>query len=167
MVVRVLALAVLAAGAGCATIQTMMPRETVLDPTDLPGGGRPLRDTCTMLAETAARQIPIQYRDQLRHSVALVAYQECIEVMVVMVSVAMVAGDTTQDGVDTVRDQLAGAESQYLVDTCDDQYRAYRFLRNPEGGYRAELVDTSVAEYDGWMDRCYRVLRPLSVAVER
>ena len=63
---------------------------------------------------------PIQYRNQLGQSVALVAYQECIEVLVVMVSVAMVAGDTTQDGVDTVRAQLAGADSQYLADTCDE-----------------------------------------------
>jgi hypothetical protein len=153
-------------GPGCQTLQTMLPQDTAPDPTSLPGGDGPLRDTCMMLANTAAQQIPIQYRDQLRQSVALVAYQECIEVMVVMVSVAMVAGDTTQDGVDTVRAELAGADSQYLADACDDQYRAYRFLRNPEGGYRAELVDTSVAEYDGWMDRCYRVLRPLSVAAE-
>ena len=118
-----------------------------------------------MLAETAAQQIPIQYRDQLGQSVALVAYQECIEIMVVMVSVAMVAGDTTQDGVHAVRAQLAGADSQALADTCDDHYRAWRFLRNPERGYENALQGSSAtAQYELWMDNCYRVLRPLSIA---
>ena len=163
-ILRFIASLLLLGGLGCQTIQTMLPQDTAPDPTNLPGGDGPLRDTCRELAETAAMQVPIQYRDQLRQSVALVAYQECIEVMVVMVSVAMVAGDTTQEGVETVEARIAGAESQYLADTCDDHYRAYRFLRNPNGGFRPELVDSSVAEYDGWMDRCYRVLRPLSIA---
>lgn len=163
-VLRFIASLLLLGGLGCQTIQTMLPQDTAPDPTNLPGGDGPLRETCLDLAETAAMQIPIQYRDQLRQSVALVAYQECIEVMVVMVSVAMVAGDTTREGVETVEARIAGAESQYLADTCDDHYRAYRFLTNPNGGFKAELVDSSVAEYDGWMDRCYRVLRPLSIA---
>ncbi len=164
-ILRLIASLLLLAGLGCTTIQTMLPQQTASDPTDLPGGELPLRATCTMLAATAAQQIPIQYRDQLSQSVALVAFQECIEVMVVMVSVAMVAGDTTQDGVDTVRAQLAGAESQYLADTCDDHFRAWRFLRNPDRGYENALEGASASsQYDGWMDRCYRVLRPLSAA---
>ena len=163
-ILRFIASLLLIGGLGCQTIQTMLPQDTAPDPTNLPGGDGPLRETCLELAKTAAMQIPIQYRDQLRQSVALVAYEECIEVMVVMVSVAMVAGDTTREGVETVEARIAGAESQFLADTCDDHYRAYRFLRNPNGGFRAELVDSSVAEYDGWMDRCYRVLQPLSIA---
>ena len=164
-ILRLIAFLLLLGGCGCQTIQTMLPQETAPDPTNLPGGDGPLRETCLMLADTATQQIPIQYRNQLGQSVALVAYQECIEVLVVMVSVAMVAGDTTQDGVDTVRAQLAGADSQYLADTCDDHFRAWRFLRNPDRGYEAALrgANTS-AQYDGWMDNCYRVLRPLSAA---
>lgn len=145
----------------------MVPQETAPDPTDLPGGDLPLRATCTRLAETAAQQIPIQYRNQLSQSVATVAYQECVEVMVVMVSVAMVAGDTTQDGVDVVRARLAGADAQQLADTCDEHFRAWRFLRDPERGYERALEGAGVSsQYDGWMDRCYRVLRPLSVVGE-
>ena len=118
-----------------------------------------------MLAETEAQQIPIQYRDQLSQSVALTAYQKCIEVMVVMVSVAMIAGDTTQDGLDVVRAQLTGAESQHLADTCDDHFQAWRFLLNPERGYENSLAGAGAgAHYDGWMELCYRVLRPLSIA---
>ena len=164
-ILRLIAFLLLLGGCGCQTIQTMLPQETAPDPTNLPGGDGPLRETCLMLADTATQQIPIQYRNQLGQSVALVAYQECIEVLVVMVSVAMVAGDTTQDGVDTVRAQLAGADSQYLADTCDDHFRAWRFLRNPDRGYEAALQGANTsAQYDGWMDNCYRVLRPLSAA---
>ena len=164
-ILRLIASLLLLGGLGCQTLQTMLPQDTAPDPTNLPGGDGPLTDTCLMLADTAAQQIPIQYRDQLGQSVALVAYQECIEVLVVMVSVAMVAGDTTQDGVDTVRAQLAGAESQVLADTCDDHFRSWRFLRNPEIGYLIALEGASASsQYDGWMDRCYRVLRPLSAA---
>ena len=154
-------------GLGCATIQTMIPRESANHPTDLPGGELPLRATCTVLATTAGQQIPIQYRDRLRQSVETIAYQECIQVLVVMVSVAMVEGDTTQDGVDTVRARLAGAESQYLADTCDEHFRAFSFLLNPERGYENALDGAGAsARYDEWMDRCYRVVRPLSVAGE-
>lgn len=154
-------------GLGCATIQTMIPQESATHPTDLPGGELPLRATCTVLAATAGQQIPIQYRDQLRQSVELVAYQECMQVLVVMVSVAMVGGDTTQEGVDRVRARLAGAESQYLADTCDEHFRAFSFLLNPERGYENALDGAGAsARYDEWMDRCYRVVRPLSVAGE-
>ena len=157
----------LLAGFGCATIQTMIPDDSVPHPTDLPGGEVPLRATCTVLANTAGQQIPIQYRDRLRQSVELVAYQECMQVLVVLVSVAMVDGDTTQDGVDRVRGRLAGAESQYLADTCDEHYRAFSFLLNPERGYENALDGAGMsARYDEWMDRCYRVVRPLSVAGE-
>ena len=155
-------------GLGCTTIQTMLPQDNAPHPTDLPGGELPLRPTCTMLAVTAAQQIPIQYRDQLRPSVELVAYQECMQVLVVMVSVAMVAGDTTQDGVESVQAQLAGAESQYLADTCDEHFRAFRFLLNPERGYENAFDGAGAsAQYDEWMDRCYRVVRPLSAAPTR
>lgn len=167
---RILRLApslLLLAGLGCTTIQTMLPQDSAPHPMDLPGGELPLRATCTVLATTAGQQIPIQYRDQLRHSVERVAYQECIQVLVVMVSVAMVEGDTTQDGVDVVRARLAGAESQYLADTCDEHYRAFNFLLNPERGYENALDGAGMsARYDDWMDRCYRVVRPLSVAGE-
>lgn len=157
----------LLAGFGCTTIQTMLPQDDTPHPADLPGGELPLRATCTVLATTAGQQIPIQYRDQLRHSVERVAYQECIQVLVVMVSVAMVDGDTTQEGVARVRAQLAGAESQYLADTCDEHFRAFRFLLNPERGYENALDGIGAeTQYDDWMDRCYRVVRPLSVAGE-
>ena len=157
----------LLAGSGCTTIQTMLPQDATAHPTDLPGGELPLRATCTVLANTAGQQIPIQYRDQLRQSVELVAYQECMQVMVVLVSVAMVEGDTTQDGVDRVRGRLAGAESQYLADTCDEHFRAFNFMLNPERGYENALDGAGMsARYDEWMDRCYRVVRPLSVAGE-
>ena len=157
----------LSAGLGCTTIQTMLPHDQQAHPTDLPGGELPLRATCTVLANTAGQQIPIQYRDQLRQSVELVAYQECMQVLVVLVSVAMMDGDTTQDGVDRVRGRLAGTESQYLADTCDEHYRAFSFLLNPERGYENALDGAGMsARYDEWMDRCYRVARPLSVAGE-
>ncbi len=142
----------------------MSPADDTPHPTDLPGGELPLRATCTVLAQTAAQQIPIQFRDQLRQSVELVAYQECMQVLVVMVSVAMNDGDDTQDGVDVVRARLAGAESQYLADTCDDHFRAFRFLLDPERGYENALAGAQESQYDEWMDRCYRVVRPLSVA---
>ncbi|MXW70730.1 MAG: hypothetical protein F4Z74_04660 [Acidobacteria bacterium] len=166
-ILRLIFALLLLAGSGCTTIQTLLPQDTAPDPTNLPGGDGPLRATCQELGETAVQQVPIQYRDRLGQSVALVAYQECIEVLVVMVSVAMVAGDTTQDGVDAVRAQLAGADSQYLADTCDDHFRSWRFLRNPEIGYLNALEGASAGnQYDGWMDRCYRVVRPLSVGGE-
>ena len=152
-------------GLACTTIQTMLPQDNTPHPTDLPGGELPLRATCTVLATTAGQQIPIQFRDQLRQSVELVAYQECMQVLVVMVSVAMVDGDDTQDGVDIVRARLAGAESQYLADTCDEHFRAFRFLLNPERGYENALDGAGASgQYDEWMDRCYRVVRPLSAA---
>ena len=155
----------LLAGSGCTTIQTMLPQDGAPHPTNLPGGELPLRATCTVLASTAGQQIPIQYRDQLRQSVELVAYQECMQVLVVLVSVAMVEGDTTQDGVDRIRGRLAGADSQDLADTCDEHYRAFSFLLNPERGYENALDGAGMsARYDEWMDRCYRVARPLSVA---
>lgn len=142
----------------------MLPQQISIDAAGLAGGDGPLRSECRILSANAARQIPIQFRDQLGPSVATVVFGECLEVLTVMVSVIMGAGDTTEDGVELLRVQLAGAESQYLADTCDDHYRAYRFLRDPESGYRATLDDASTAEYDGWMDRCYRVLRPMSAA---
>ena len=167
---RILRLAValcLLAGLGCTTIQTMLPQDSTPHPTDLPGGELPLRATCTVLAATAGQQIPIQYRDQLRQSVELAAYEECMQVMVVLVSVAMVEGDTTQDGVDRIRGRLDGADSQYLADTCDEHYRAFSFMLNPERGYENALDGAGMsARYDEWMDRCYRVVRPLSVAGE-
>ena len=157
----------LLAGLGCATIQTMLPEDSVPHPTNLPGGELPLRATCTVLATTAGQQVPIQYRDQLRQSVELVAYQECMQVLVVMVSVAMVEGDTTQDGVDVVRARTAGADAQYLTDSCDEHFRAFNFLLNPERGYENALDGAGMsARYDEWMDRCYRVLRPLSIIGE-
>ena len=164
MALRLFASLLFAAGFGCATLQTMIPQETSADAAVLPGGDGPLRSECRMLADTASRQIPIQFRDQLGPSVATIAFDECMGVLLVMVSVAMDSGDTTGEGVQAVRVQIAGAESQYLADTCDEHYRAYRFLRDPHGGYQAALDDATTAEYDGWMDRCYRVLRPLSLA---
>ena len=164
MALRLFAFLLVAAGSGCATLQTMIPQGTSVDAAVLPGGDGPLRSECRMLADTASRQIPIQFRDQLGASVATIAFDECMGVLLVMVSVAMDSGDTTGEGVDAVRAQIAGAESQYLADACDEHYRAYRFLRDPNGGYQAALDDATTAEYDGWMDRCYRVLRPLSIA---
>ena len=159
---RLIALLLCAGGLGC---QTMMPQAAVFDPTELPGGDGPLRATCTMLAGAAGQQIPIQFREQLRSAVEVTAYEECIEVMVVMVSVAMVSGDTTLEGVATVRENVADADSQYLADTCDDHFRTWRFLRNPERGYTGAVAGASVdPRYDGWMDRCYRILRPLSAS---
>ena len=162
---RFIAPLLLLGGLGCTTMQTMLPQDGAPHPTDLPGGELPLRATCTALATTAGQQIPLQYRNELRQSVELVAYQECMQVLVVMVSVAMVEGDTTQDGVDLVRGRLAGVESQYLADTCDEHFRAFSFLLNPERGYENALDGAGTsARYDEWMDRCYRVVRPLSVA---
>lgn len=91
-----------------------------------------------------------------------------MDVMSVLVSVAMENGDTTGDGLGTVRNGLAGLASESLTDTCDEHYPAWQALWVQEGRFRsldaAVIDDESLARYDFWMQRCRRVLRPVAAA---
>lgn len=151
---------------GCAT-QNVLSEPPRAEMQALPGGDLPLRQVCRGEASLAAQQIPIQFRDQLAQSVTVAAFGDCLNVLSVLVSVAMQAGDTTEDGLNRVFDEVGSAEAQVLVDSCDDHYRAYRLLRSEGDPMRilsgsAGAGETGTFEYDEWMDRCFRVLRPLS-----
>lgn len=91
-----------------------------------------------------------------------------MDVMSVLVSVAMENGDTTHDGLGTVRNGLAGLGSESLTDTCDEHYPAWQALWVQESRFRsldaAVIDDESLARYDFWMQRCRRALRPVAAA---
>ena len=130
----------------------------------LPGGSSPVHRLCQGHAEAAARHLPIQVRDSLSLSVSATAAEECVEVLAVLVSVAMETGDTTEEGLATVEEALSGAENQLLSDTCDEHYRAWQLLRTyrSRSGPPPEGTDLETRQYDGWMDRCFRVVLPIS-----
>lgn len=161
---RFVAALLLAAGFGCAA-RPMNPEEARAELARLPGGNLPVQQVCRAHSRTASQRIPIQFRDELGEAAVATALAECTEVLTVFVSVAMVAGDTTEAGLQVVRERITGAGSQELVDRCDEHYRAWQILASRDARFRITPSQGSVAEtrlYDGWMDRCFRVLRPLS-----
>ena len=112
-----------------------------------------------------ARQLPIRLRDEPAPTVTDTAFTECMDVLTVPVSVAMVEGDTTEDGPGTILDRVAGAESQDPVDAGDEHYRAWRLLLNRDDPLRVTPRtggEFETRQYEGRMDRCFRVLRPVS-----
>ena len=76
--------------------------------------------------------------------------------------------DTTDEGLGTVRNRLAGLDSESLTDTCDEHYEAWQALWVQEDGFRwldINILDEETeARYDYWMERCHRVLGPVAAA---
>ena len=143
----------------------MRPEQARVELNALPGGDGPVRFVCRAHSGMTVRQLPIQLRDELAPTVTDTAFTECMDVLTVLVSVAMVEGDTTEEGLGTILDRVAGAESQDLVDACDEHYRAWRLLLNRDDPLRVTPRtggEFETRQYEGWMDRCFRVLRPVS-----
>ncbi len=151
--------------AGCVTSMSMSPDQARAELQRLPGGDRPVRELCIEQAANAVRRLPIQVRASYRDVVTRSAGQDCVEVVTVLVSVAMEEGEATEAGLVRVREFLAGADAQFLSDTCDEHYRAWQLLRSYTGlaqpPNRGSALESQ--QYDGWMDRCFRVVRPLAL----
>lgn len=154
-------------GLGCASV-TMRAEHTTAELDRLPGRSDPVRTACRDQSEGAADRLPIQLRSETGPRATEAAFVDCMDVLSVFVSVAMDSGDTTGDGLGTVRNRLAGIESESLTDTCEEHYPAWQALWVQEGRFRSLDVnvvdDESLARYDSWMQRCRRVLRPAAAA---
>lgn len=157
----------LVAAFGCATA-AMRAEHTTAELDRLPGRSDPVRGACRDLSEGAVGRLPIQLRPETGPRAAEAAFVDCMDVLSVFVSVAMENGDTTGDGLGTVRNGLAGLDSESLTDTCDEHFPAWQALWVQEGRFRSLDVavadDESLARYDFWMRRCRRVLRPVAAA---
>ncbi len=150
-------------GAGCASGGAgITPEQAQAELMALPGGTMPVELHCREQADFGVRQLPIQLRNELASSTAASAYAACMEVLTVFVSVAMVQGDSTADGLAGVREMLEGLDSQALVDSCDVHHRSWRLLQTGgESAWAASGNETpsQAAQYEGWIDRCFAVLR--------
>lgn len=154
-------------GSGCLHF-AMRVEHTTAELDRLPGRSTPVRAACRDQAEGAAGRLPIQLRSEAGPRAAETAFVDCMDVLSVFVSVAMESGDTTDDGLGTTRNRLAGLDSKSLTDTCDEHYPAWQALWVQEGRFRTLDVNTvddeSQARDDFWMQRCRRVLRPVAAA---
>ena len=154
-------------GSGCASV-TMRAEHTTAELERLPGRSDPVRTACRDQSEGAAGRLPVQLRSEAGPRAAESAFVDCMDVLSVFVSVAMDSGDTTDDGLGTIRHRLAGLDSGSLTDTCDEHYPAWQALWVQEGRFRAldvnAVTDETMARYDFWMRRCRRVLRPVAAA---
>ena len=149
---------------GCVSAAKMPADKARSELMQLPGGDAPVHRLCQSHSEVAARQLPIQVRDSLSHAVASAAASDCVEVLAVLISVAVDADDTTREGLATVEDAIAGGNQQLLTDTCDEHYQAWQLLRTYRDGSAPpqEGTELEAKQYDGWMERCFRVLLPIS-----
>ena len=154
-------------GFGCANF-AMRAEHTIAELDRLPGRSDPVRAVCRDQSGGAVGRLPIQLRPETGPRATEAAFVDCMDVMSVFVSVAMENGDTTDDGLGTVRKGLAGLDSESLTDTCDEHFPAWQALWVQEGRFRsldaAVVDDESIARYDFWMQRCRRVLRPVAAA---
>ena len=154
-------------GSGCLNF-AMRVEHTTAELDRLPGRSAPVRAACRDQSEGAAGRLPIQLRSEAGPRAVETAFVDCMDVLSVFVSVAMENGDTTDDGLGTIRGRLAGLDSESLTDTCDEHYPAWQALWVQEGRFRAldvnSVDDESLARYDFWMQRCRRVLRPVAAA---
>ncbi|MDE2971816.1 MAG: hypothetical protein OXU35_05860 [Acidobacteriota bacterium] len=152
-------------GLGCASV-TMRAEHTTAELDRLPGRSDPVRTACRDQSEGAVGRLPVQLRSEAGPRAAESAFVDCMDVLSVFVSVAMENGDTTGDGLGTIRNRLAGFDSESLTDTCEQHYPAWQALWVQEGRFRSldvkDVDDESVARYDFWMRRCRRVLRPVA-----
>lgn len=154
-------------GFGC-TNYAMRAEHTTAELDRLPGRSDPVRVTCRDQSEGAPGRLPIQLRPERGPRAAEAAFVDCMDVLSVLVSVAMDSGDTTDEGLGTVRKRLAGLDSESLTDTCDEHYEAWQALWVQEDGFRwldINILDEETeARYDYWMERCHRVLGPVAAA---
>lgn len=154
-------------GLGCAH-SAMQVEHTIAELDRLPGRSDPVRAACRDQSEGAAGRLPMQLRSEAGPRAAETAFVDCMDVLSVFVSVAMESGDTTDDGLGTIRNRLAGLDSDSLTDTCDEQYPAWLALWVQEGRFRGldtnVVDDETLARYEFWMQRCRRVLRPVAAA---
>lgn len=129
----------------------------------LPGGMEPVNSYCEEQAEFSVRQLPIQLRAELAQETAGATFAACVEVLTVLVSVAMREGDSTEDGLAALRGELGAQDVQILVDACDIHYRSWRLLQGERRPLFAPARDSMLetARYEGWVDRCFSVLRLL------
>ena len=154
-------------GSGCLNF-AMRVEHTTAELDRLPGRSDPVRAACRDQSEGAAGRLPIQLRPEAGPRAVETAFVDCMDVLSVFVSVAMEGGDTTGDGLGTIRNRLAGLDSESLTDTCDEHYPAWQALWVQEGRFRSldvhSVDDESLARFDFWMQRCRRVLRPVAAA---
>ena len=154
-------------GLGCANF-AMRVEHTTAELDRLPGRSAPVRAACRDQSEGAVGRLPIQLRSEAGPRAAETAFEDCMDVLSVFVSVAMESGDTTDDGLGTVRNRLGGLDSESLTDTCDEHYPAWQALWIQGGRFRSldanDVDDESLARYDFWMRRCRQVLRPVAAA---
>ena len=154
-------------GFGC-TNYAMRAEHTTAELDRLPGRSDPIRVTCRGQSEGAPGRLPIQLRSEAGPRAAEAAFAHCMDVLSVFVSVAMGSGDTTDDGLGSVRNRLAGLDAESLTDTCDEHYEAWQALWVQAYGFRWRDVNSidegTQARYDLWMQRCRRVLRLVAAA---
>ena len=154
-------------GLGCANF-AMRVEHTTAELDRLPGRSAPVRAACRDQSEGAVGRLPIQLRSEAGPRAAETAFEDCMDVLSVFVSVEMESGDTTDDGLGTVRNRLGGLDSESLTDTCDEHYPAWQALWIQGGRFRSldanDVDDESRARYDFWMRRCRQVLRPVAAA---
>jgi len=156
-------------GLGCVN-SAMRVEHTIAELDRLPGRSDPVRAVCRDQSEGAASHLPVQLRSEAGPRAGEAAFVDCMDVLSVFVSVAMENGDTTGDGLGTIRNRLAGLDAESLTDTCDEHYPAWLALWVQEGRFR--VLDTSVVHdetlvrYEFWMQRCRRVLRPVAAEAD-
>ena len=147
---------------GCTNF-AMRAEHTTTELDQLPGRSDPVRVACRDQSEGAPGRLPIQLRPEQGPRAAEAAFVDCMDVLSVFVSVAMDSGDSTEDGLGTVRNRLAGVDSESLTDTCDEHYEAWQALW--VRWLPINIVDEETqARYDLWMRRCRRVLRGVAAA---
>ena len=150
-------------GAGCsATVPVMAPERALDTLMALPGGTAPVQAHCREQADFAVRQLPIQRRQELAQEISGATLAACVEVLTVFVSVTMEPGDSTEDAFAAVEEQMLGQDAQAIVDSCDTHYRSWRLLQGegPQAARRDGPLEG--ARYEGWVDRCFAVLRLVS-----
>ncbi len=149
--------------AGCAANAPVMEPELALDTLmALPGGTAPVEAHCREQADFAVRQLPIQRRQELAAETSGATRAACVEVLTVFVSVTMLPGDSTDDAFAAVREQMLGQDAQTLVDSCDIHYRSWRLLQGENPQTSRSNSPLEGARYEGWVDRCFAVLRLLA-----